>query len=75
MTEFISQLQKRPGHERRVLMEFIDLQEKAQALRAFLGSRAIDELEPADQNLLYEQYRIMGMYLGVLENRIQRFVS
>lgn len=75
MTEFISQLQKRPGHERRVFMEFIDLQEKAQALRAFLGSRAIDELEPADQNLLYEQYRIMGMYLGVLENRIQRFVS
>ena len=75
MTEFISQLQKRPGHERRVLMEFIDLQEKAQALRSFLGSRAIDELEPVDQNLLYEQYRIMGMYLGVLENRIQRFVS
>ncbi len=75
MTEFISQLQKRPGHELRVLMEFIDLQEKAQALRAFLGSRAIDELEPVDQNLLYEQYRIMGMYLGVLENRIQRFVS
>lgn len=75
MTEFIGQLQKRPGHERRVLMEFMELQEKAQALRAFLGSRAIDELEPVDQNLLYEQYRIMGMYLGVLENRIQRFVS
>ena len=75
MTSIISQVQEQQPHQRRVLIEYLDLQEKSRALRAYLAGDQIKELEPVDQNLLYEQYRIMGMYLGVLENRIQRFVS
>jgi len=75
MTPIIDQVQNQPAHQRRVLIEFLDLQEKSRALRAFLSSKDIDDLAPMDQNLLYEQYRIMGMYLDILENRMQRFVS
>lgn len=75
MTHLIEQVQNQPAHERRVLIEFLDLQEKHRALRAFLSNRQFDELNPIDQSLLHEQFRVMGMYLGVLENRMQRFVS
>ena len=75
MTSIISQVQEQQPHQRRVLIEYLDLQEKTRALRAYLAGEQIKELEPVDQNLLFEQYRIMGMYMRVLENRIERFVS
>ena len=75
MTSIISQVQEQQPHQRRVLIEYLDLQEKARALRAYLAGDQIKGLEPLDQNLLFEQYRIMGMYMGILENRMERFVS
>ena len=75
MTSIISQVQEQQPHQRRVLIEYLDLQEKARALRAYLAGDQIKELEPLDQNLLFEQYRIMGMYLVVLETRMGRFVT
>lgn len=75
MTSIISQVQEQQPHQRRVLIEYLDLQEKARALRAYLAGDQIKELEPLDQNLLFEQYRIMGMYLVVLETRMGRFIS
>ena len=75
MTQIIEQVQNQPAFQRRVLIEFLDLQEKSRALRAFLSSKAIDDLSPVDQNLLFEQYRIMGMYLGILESRLDRFTK
>lgn len=75
MNSIISQVQEQQPHQRRVLIEYLDLQEKARALRAYLAGDQIKELELLDQNLLFEQYRIMGMYMGILENRMERFVS
>lgn len=75
MTSIISQVQEQQPHQRRVLIEYLDLQEKTRALRAYLAGEQIKELEPVDQNLLFEQYRIMGMYMSVLENRMERFIS
>ena len=75
MTSIINQIQEQQPHQRRVLIEYLDLQEKSRALRAYLAGDQIKELEAMDQNLLFEQYRIMGMYLGVLENRMERFVA
>ena len=59
--------------KQRVISEYVDLQYKHQKLKLFLGSKKIHELEPADQSLLFEQYRVMGLYIGVLEQRIERF--
>ena len=59
--------------KQRVISEYVDLQYKHQNLKRFLGSKKIYELEPVDQNLLFEQYRVMGLYIGVLEQRIERF--
>ena len=75
MISIISQVQEQQPHQRRVLIEYLDLQEKSRALRAYLAGDQIKELEAMDQNLLFEQYRIMGMYMGVLENRMERFVA
>ena len=75
MTSIISQVQDQQPHQRRVLIEYLDLQEKARALRAYLSGDQIKELEAPDQNLLFEQYRVMGIYMSILENRIERFVS
>ena len=75
MTSIISQVQEQQPHQRRVLIEYLDLQEKSRALRAYLAGDQIKELEAMDQNLLFEQYRIMGLYMRVLENRMERFVS
>ena len=75
MTSIISQVQEQQPYQRRVLIEYLDLQEKSRALRAYLAGDQIKELEAMDQNLLFEQYRIMGLYMGVLENRMERFVA
>lgn len=75
MTSIITQVQEQQPHQRRVLIEYLDLQEKARSLRAYLAGDQIKELEPLDQNLLFEQYRIMGMYLVILEHRMGRFVA
>lgn len=75
MTSIISQVQEQQPYQRRVLIEYLDLQEKSRALRAYLAGDQIKELEAMDQNLLFEQYRIMGMYLGILETRLDRFTK
>ena len=75
MTSIISQIQEQQPHQRRVLIEYLDLQEKSRALRAYLSGDQIKELEAPDQNLLFEQYRVMGLYMSILENRMERFVS
>lgn len=75
MSSIVSQIQDQQPHERRVLIEFLELQEKMRSLRTFLAGKDIHQLGPIDQNLLFEQYRVMGMYLGVLENRIERFAK
>ena len=75
MTSIISQVQEQQPYQRRVLIEYLDLQEKSRALRAYLAGDQIKELKAMDQNLLFEQYRIMGLYMGVLENRMERFVA
>ena len=75
MHSLLNQIQDQQPHQRRVLVEYLDLKEKHQALRAFLGSQKILDLPAMDQNLLFEQFRIMGMYVDVLENRIDRFTA
>lgn len=75
MTSIINQVHEQQPHQRRVLIEYLDLQEKARALRAYLAGDQIKELEASDQNLLFEQYRVMGLYMSILENRMERFIS
>ena len=49
MNSIISQVQEQQPHQRRVLIEYLDLQEKARALRAYLSGDLIKELEASDQ--------------------------
>lgn len=62
-------------HHHRMVQEFDALQKKHQKLRIFLGSNKLHELEPIDQSLLFEQYRVMGLYVNVLEQRIERLAQ
>lgn len=73
MTPLITQIQDQQPHVRQVLIEFLELQEKVRALRAFLSGKEILALNAMDQNVLFEQYRVMGMYLSILETRLERF--
>ena len=75
MTSLITQIQNKQPHVRRVLIEYLELQEKMRALRLFLEGKDVLALDTMDQNMLFEQYRVMGMYLGILESRLDRFTK
>lgn len=60
-------------YQNRVINEQYLLEEKAQALYAFLASKKFSELDNVDKNLLKQQYYAMMLYSGILQQRIDRF--
>jgi hypothetical protein len=64
------------AHEKRVVTEKRELDEKLEKLKAFCfspGSPIFRGLDPVDRGLLEFQYTTMEIYLKILERRIRRF--
>lgn len=60
-------------YQKRVVDEQQVLEEKAQALYAFLASKTFNELDCDEQELLKMQYYSMMVYSGILVKRIAKF--
>jgi hypothetical protein len=61
-------------HEQRVVDERKELHEKVEKLEAFIRDRSrLSVIEPADANLLIQQFLLMCEYRDVLDQRIARF--
>lgn len=60
-------------HERRVISEKTELDEKIGKLSAFLDTSKFDVLAKADKALLIDQHMAMIAYSNVLRRRIERF--
>ena len=56
----------------RLLREHTDLVERHNKLGAFLGTAPFEALAPRDQELLTQQYRVMGEYAVILQARLDR---
>ena len=60
-------------YQERVVNERDDLKTKANALYGFLASSTFETLPKLDQELLKQQYYAMMIYIGILDQRIERF--
>lgn len=70
MLQVVNQVTDLPDFKQRVLCEYIELKDKHDKLKGFLASERIHEMNPAYQQLLHEQFRVMGMYMSILELRM-----
>jgi hypothetical protein len=64
------------AHEKRVVIEKRELDEKLSKLKAFCfdpRSPTFDKLPPEDRDLLEDQYTAMETYSRILGKRIARF--
>lgn len=62
-------------HEKRVIKERDDLQAKADKLSAFLHGEKSADVPLPSLALLREQASVMGVYLSVLNRRIEAFTA
>lgn len=60
-------------HQRRVVVEAFDLQEKTDKLKAFLTTPQFQGLDEAEQNRLRVQLTGMEVYLETLDRRLAAF--
>ena len=60
-------------YQTRVIEEKWTLEEKSSALYAFLSSKHFTALSNKEQLLLKQQYYVMQVYVGILEQRIELF--
>ena len=62
-----------PPHQQRVHVEALELRERVQKLKAFIGSDPFTSLVPDEQLLLTRQYSLQCQLLQVLDGRIANF--
>ena len=62
-----------PPHQQRVHAEALELRERAQKLKAFIGSDLFTSLVPDEQLRLTRQYNLQCQLLQVLDERIANF--
>lgn len=60
-------------HQQRVVDERRELDEKRQRLSNFFGTATFEGLPPAEKTRLRMQYDVMGVYSGILTQRIVAF--
>ena len=60
-------------HQRRVIHEKVELDEKIGRLRDFIGTQVFDKLEEAEQWRLRKQIIAMDQYSEILRQRIAAF--
>ena len=63
------------AHEKRVVEERNQLQEKADKLKEFFTNPIFNSLKEKDRLLLYDQMEVMNKYLSILNERIGRFIK
>ena len=61
------------AHQKRVVDERDSLNDKLWRLQLFTDTRAFDELPIQEREDLLEQYKVMDLYLHILDRRIGRF--
>jgi len=71
MLQTVNQVTDLPDFKQRVLCEYIELKDKHDKLKSFLVSARIQEMDAAYQQMLHEQFRVMGMYMSILELRME----
>ena len=62
-----------PPHQQRVHVEALELRERVQKLKAFIGSDLFTSLVPDEQLRLTRQYNLQCQLLQVLDERIANF--
>ena len=60
-------------HQKRVVDERDDLNDKLWRLKLFTDMPKFDELPMPDREDLLEQYKVMDLYRHILDRRIRRF--
>jgi hypothetical protein len=60
-------------HQERVVTEKRELDEKLQKLFAFFQTDIFDKVDPAEQERLRRQAKVMDDYSGILAERIAAF--
>lgn len=66
-------LPRAPPHQQRVHAEAVELRERVQKLKAFIGSDPFTSLVPDEQLRLTRQYDLQCQLLQVLDERIANF--